>query len=472
MPHGISSVLIPIAVILLAAATKKIIPSLIAGLLMGGFLLAGGNVINGMTQVSDHLIKSAANEESICIIFFLFLFGSFAEIMKVSGGIKGFTKLTQRFVKTERGALGAVWAVTPVTFIDCCFHDISAGTVGKALIDKVNGNRRKLAFVLNVTSSLLLTLIPFGTTYVGYIMGLITAALAKTNTVQTAYGLYLESIPYNFFSILMILISIGVTLFNLGFKKEFKAVEGDSQFETEHWQNEAHEQCSFEENAPPRPLNLILPLSLLILTTFFFLWLTGRGSGGDIWNAFLHADFEKSIFISSFLTIALTSVYYLSQKMPLREIESHFLSGGAEMLPPIVVLILSWGLSAIIGDLGFASVITGFAAHVPKFLIPASIYLTCCFTSYFMGSAWGTWALIMPMAISLAVSAGLNLPLIVGAVLGGGALGDNASPLGETAILSSTIAELPLMEHVKSQLPYSLAGVAVSAALYIAAAFI
>ena len=138
------------------------------------------------------------------------------------------------------------------------------------------------------------------------------------------------------------------------------------------------------------------------------------------------------------------------------------------MIPPIVVLILSWGLSGIIGDLGFAKFVSNVvASNIPVFLIPAIIYLIGCFASYFMGTAWGSWALIIPIAVPLAVATNSNLALVIGAVLAGGSLGDNASPLGETAILTSTIADIPLIEHVKSQLPYSLAGVAVSTVLFI-----
>lgn len=468
MSSGLISVLIPAAVILLAIITKRIIPSLVMGILLGGIALANGNILPGVMQASDHLIQSAANEESIYIIFFLFLFGSFAQIMKVSGGIKGFTKLTGRLVKSEKGALAAIWAVTPVTFIDCCFHDIAAGTVGKALTDKVGGNRRRLAFVLNVTSCLLIILIPFGTTYVGYIMGVITSSLNKAGISQPAYELYLKSIPFNFYAIVMILVSIGVTVFNFGFRREYGVKQEDEQFDKEHGHDEAHEQCSFEENAPARPFNLILPLLLLILSTVFFLWMTGNGKGAGFWGAILNADFEKSIFISALLTIVLTCIYYLFQRVPLRELESHFLSGGNEMLPPIVVLILSWGLSGIIGDLGFVQFVTGtIMTEIPAFLVPAAVYLIACLASYFMGTAWGTWALIMPMAIPLAVSAGTPLPLMIAAVLSGGALGDNASPLGETAILSATIADIPVIEHVKSELVFCLAGVAVSALLFI-----
>jgi len=467
LPHGLISVLIPIAVIVLAIITKRIIPCLIVGILLGGIALEGGNIVSGIIAAADHIIKSAASKESIYIIFFLFLFGALAEIIKVAGGIKGFVKLTEKSVKTERGALAAIWAVTPVTFIDCCFHDIAAGTIAKALVKKVDGNKKRLAFVLNVTSCLLIIIIPFGTTYVGYIMGLITSALSKADISGYAYQLYLRSIPYNFYSIVMIVISILVIIFNFGFNKEVKTEEQDSEFAKEHGLDEANEQCTFAESVAPRPFNLILPLAFLIVSTFFLLWLTGKSYGGGFGNALIHADFEKSIFISSLISVVVTAIYYLIQKMPLKEIETHFLSGGGEMIPPIVILILSWGLASIVANLGFVEFATGFVRHIPLFLLPVAIYLIGCFVSYFMGTAWGTWALLMPMAVPLAVSTGSSLALVIGAVLAGGALGDNASPLGETAVLSATIAEVPVMEHVKSQLPFCLTGVIISAALFI-----
>lgn len=470
---GFVSIFIPILVILLAAFTKRIIPSLTIGILVGGILLGKGNVIDGTILAVEHLIKSSASEESLYIILFLFVFGAFGEIMKLSGGIKGFSELADRYVKTEKGALGAIWLVTPFTFIDCCFHVISSGTIGKALIDKVKGNKYKLAHIVNVTSCLLIILIPFGTTYIGYIVGVIASALNKVGLKESPYNMFIKSIPFNFYAIVMLLISICVILFNFGFTKINTDTSKRHQEENELSGHEAHEQCKFEEKAPPRPFNLILPLSLLIVSTFFFFWYTGKGKGAGFFNAIMNAEFEKSILLSGILTIVLTSVFYILQKIPMREIESHFISGGNEIVPPIIVLILSWGLSSIVEDLGFVDFITNVVGNkIPAFLIPAAIFLIGCAASYFMGSAWGTWALVMPIALPLAVSTNSIIPLVIGAVLAGGSLGDNASPLGETAVLSATISDIPIMEHVKSQLPYSLSAVGISAVLFVIAAVI
>ncbi|WP_297418197.1 Na+/H+ antiporter NhaC family protein [Clostridium sp.] len=474
MSQGLISLFIPIIVIILSMTTKKIISSLIVGILAGGILLAGGNIINGCIVAVEHLVNSVANEESTYIIMFLFLFGAFGEIMKLSGGIKGFSESANKYIKTEKGALGSVWIVSVFTFIDCCFHAISTGTVGKALIEKTKGSKEKLAVVVNVTSCLLIILIPFGTTYVGYIIGVINSALNKSNINESAYSLYIKSIPFNFYAIIMIIMSIGIIFFNLRFDRVVdKSVNTKEINEGDSHGHEAHEQCEFEEKVPPRPLNLIFPLGLLIITTFFFFWYTGQGKGIGFLGEIMNAEFEKSILLSGVVSVVITTIFYLFQKIPMGEIESHFLSGGNEMMPPIIVLILSWGLSSIIEDLGFVHFITNtIGPQVPAILIPVVIFLIGCAASYFMGSAWGTWALLMPMAIPLALTAEVSLPLAVGAVLAGGSLGDNASPLGETAILSSTIAEVPLMKHVKTILPYSIASIVISAILFIIFTFV
>lgn len=465
----IASLIIPVLVIIIASLTKRLIPSLIIGIITGGILLAKGNPIIGTVYSIDNIIKPLSDPESISVILFLFLFGSLAEVIKMSGGIKGFTNIAGKWVKDEKGAFISVWIASIVTFIDCCFHVIATGTISKPLIEKVNGNKRKLASIINITSCLLIILIPFGTTYAGYIVGTISTSLGGATQSLSPYSLFISSIPYNFYAILMSILALFLTFTKFGFKKLIKAqvVSKKALESSEHDLSEAHEQCEFEQKAAPRVLNLIIPLIILIASIFFFFWYTGRDKGPGFFGAIMNADFEKSILIASAITIILASIIYKFQKVPMKELEAHFLSGGNEMVPPITILILSWGLSSIVRELGFIRLVSQIASmSMPSFLWPVIIFLICCLASYFMGSAWGTWALLMPIAVPLAINLNLNLPLMIGAVLSGGSLGDNASPLGETAVLSATVCEIPLMEHVKSQLPYSLIGVGLAAVLF------
>ena len=476
MNQGILSIVPPIIAILSATLTKRVIPSLVLGLWTGAFLLKP-DLIRGTIKAVEYIANALASKENAFIILYLFSFGSLAEIISMSGGIKGFSKLAEKYVKSERGALLSVWAVTPATFLDCCFHVVSTGTISKPLLEKVKGSKEKLAFVINVTSSQLIVLIPFATTYVGYIVGVVASAMRKAGMTGSAYELYLKSIPFNFYSIIIVLLSVLVIFFGLGFGKvtlgKLNKEDAQGGVHGGHEGHEAHEQCEFEEKAQPRIINLIIPLAVLISLIVFFFWWTGKGAGRPFLSAIMNAKFEEAIFIASFGTIIITSLFYVVQKIPLGEIESHFLKGGTELIPPIVVLLLSWSIAGVTEDLGFARFITGtLGTAIPSYLVPVVVFLLAGATSYFMGSAWGTWALVMPLALPLAVATGANPALAVGAVLAGGSIGDNISPLGETPVLTSTITDISILQHVRSELPYGLAAIGVSIVLYVGAGLV
>lgn len=462
------SLIPPLATLTTAIISKRIIPSLSLGLLTGGMLVSG-DIFQGAVKASEYLVASLADRESIYIILFLFLFGSLTEIFKISGGIKGFSLLAERYVKNERGALLSVWAATPATFLDCCFHVISTGAISGPLVEKLKGSKEKLAMVVNITSSQLIVLIPIATTYVGYIIGVTASSMRRAGLDGSPYSLYLQSLPFNFYSIGMVIISLLIVYFNLGFGKWRFGQDYSSQGSV-HGFHEAHEQCEFEESVEPRVSNLLLPLALLISLILFLFWYTGQEPGRNFIQSFANAEFEKAIFIATFATVVITTLFYFVQRIPMAEMESHFLSGGTEMLPPIVVLILSWSLSSATQDLGFIEFVSGtVGATVPKLFIPAAIFLIGGFTSYFIGSSWATWALIMPLGLTLAVSTGASLPLTMGAVLAGGSVGDNVSPLGETPVLTSAITEVPLLDHIQTTLPYAAIIFGLSILLFVAA---
>ncbi|HMM22484.1 MAG TPA: Na+/H+ antiporter NhaC family protein [Selenomonadales bacterium] len=470
------SIIPPIAAIIGAALTKRIIPSLTVGLLAGAFIKAGGNPITGVVGVGEYLASVVADENHAYIILFLFGFGALAEMFKVGGGISGFAKTVEPYIQTEKGALLSVLLVTPVTFLDCCFHVISTGTISKPLLEKAGGSKEKLAFIINTTSSQLIVLIPFATTYLGYVLGVTGSAMSQAGITGSPYVYYLASIPFNFYSILMVLIGLTSIFwsFNFSFFKlaepSFKKVppEGD------HDSHEAHEECEFAEKVPPRIINLLLPLAILLLLIVYLFWWTGQAKGPlSLWDAILSADYEKAIFVATLATIVFTAASYVIQKIPLKELQSHFLSGGSEMLPPIVILIFAWAIAGVTQDLGFNSFIGNLLANsfISRPLVPLTIFAVAGLASYFMGSSWGTWALVMPMALSLAAITGANIALTIGAVLAGGSIGDNLSPLGETPVLTAAVTGLSVTAHVNYVLSYGIVAIVLSAVLYLIAGF-
>ena len=462
------STLPPALTLVAVLVTRRVILSLAAGVLAGSWLLAGG-LVAGLEKAGGFILSSLTEPNNAVIVLFLFFFGALAEMMSLSGGIRGFTGLMDRYVRGSRAAQLSVWYLTPLTFIICCFHAIATGTVAKPILEKEGGSKTRLAMTITITSSQLVALVPVATTYVGYVVALVAGALRQTGSTASPFGLYLHSLPFNFFSILMVLTALGLLWPGFGPKRESSAAGELPQ--GVHNAEEAEHQRS-EPVLRPNPLNLIVPLGFLLAATAFFLARTGSGKGPGLMSVLLNADFEKSIFLAALLTVVAAGLFYLLQGIGPGNLEKAILHGGMELLPPIVILVLAWSLSRVTEGLGFSKLVAaGTAAGLPVALIPALIFLLGAGVSYVIGSSWAAWALLMPAALSLgkaaALTGGLGEALLVGAVLAGGSVGDCGSPLGETPMLSASLMEVNLAGHIRSILPYAIGSISLSAVLYL-----
>ena len=143
------------------------------------------------------------------------------------------------------------------------------------------------------------------------------------------------------------------------------------------------------------------------------------------------------------------------------------------MLPIALILILAFAIGKMTGELGTGKYLATLAQGIISApLIPLIVFLLSAIIAFSTGTSFGTFSIMMPIAISLAVSTGAAIPLTIGAVVSGGIFGDHASPISDTTIISSMAAECDHIEHVNSQLPYALLGAALSAVLFIVFGYI
>lgn len=454
--------LIPATVtIILTFKTKKLLPSLFLGVLVGTLIKDG--ILGGITAIGEYMMDAIANKDSAYTLSFLIAFGSLAELIEMAGGISGFSEKVSRWAKNEKSILGWAWLLSIITFFDSSFHTIAVGTVLTPLMEKVKGSKEKFAFILSVTSLQLILLIPIATAYLGYMVTLVTNNIKDTGISQNAYALVVRSVFWNLFSWIMIIMAMGVTFFGLGFGKFKlgKSREEKSQFTKGHIEKEELFSKSVEEY-PKNSKNLIIPVSILLTSTIFFFWWTGKYKSPTFFGALSSANFSVSIFSGIMFTLIVTTIYFLTQKISLAEIEVHIVKGGEKVLSMVIVLILSWALTSITQDLGFNSLISSsLVKSIPRFLIPAILFLTSGLISYTIGSSWATWALMMPLAINFSTNSGINLPIMIGTVWAGGAVVDIISPL------SAQMTDISYGDHLNTSFPYVLSGVIATTISYV-----
>jgi Na+/H+ antiporter NhaC len=113
------------------------------------------------------------------------------------------------------------------------------------------------------------------------------------------------------------------------------------------------------------------------------------------------------------------------------------------------------------------------SGSLPIALLPVIVFIISSLISIATGTAWGTMAIVVPLALPLAESyvemgADPNMLIVtISTVLSGAILGDHISPISDTTIMSSMAAGADHLDHVSTQMPYAMIVAAVSIICYL-----
>lgn len=450
---------------------KSILPGLVLGLLAGSYIV-NPHLVKGAYQSVSYMVTTLSDASNIKIIAFLYLFGGLVGMMNISGGIKGFSEWVGTKIKTGRGLLGLIWFTLPFTFMMPMFRIMMIGPIIKSLIKKFDLPKQKVGMTLDISTESIIVLLPVATAFVGFMVSLVEGGIRGLQLEMSPYEIFLLSILFNFFAIVMLVIGIVQTLWNppSSIKNSEKTVQ-DELNDDDH----AFHRVGIKEElslVKSQPWNLIVPVFILLGFSLYLLWKDGKDRGAQtIFDAFSMADAPFVMLLAVFITLVLSFILYVARRQHISELFYHFYDGGNQMMEAISMLILIWSLTLSAEDLGFSAFISStLGSFLPPFLTPATIFLLGSAVGYFIGSSWGTWGLFMPLGISLAVSTGASIPLTAGAVFASGAFGALASPLGDTTITTASILDMQLVEYARYKLKVSIIGAVVTVILYIGTA--
>jgi Na+/H+ antiporter NhaC len=184
----------------------------------------------------------------------------------------------------------------------------------------------------------------------------------------------------------------------------------------------------------------------------------------------------RSMFLSGVFGVGFTLLYYRQRKLMSWFQLGHYGWISLKTMAPVLgILILAWALGRLIREdlqtgAYLATLLTNQSAWIQW--LPFIIFLLGCAISFTTGTSWGTFNILIPIAIPMIMSIDPQmLPLALGAILAGSIYGDHASPLSDTTILSSTGSGVRLMDHVTTQAPYAALAAAVSGVFFILASF-
>ena len=337
----------------------------------------------------------------------------------------------------------------------------------KPVTDSHKISRAKLAYIIDATAAPICMIAPISSW---------AAAVSEFAPDGQGLSLFVQAIPYNFYSLLTLVfvVALAVMKFDFGPMKlhEKNALQGDL-----FTCGDRAEAIETEDCSKGKVIDLILPVIVLIIVCVFALvYVGGIFDGLNFVDAFGNTDATVGLPWGGLIVVVLTILYMMARKLiTFKEAMNCVPKGFIAMVPAITILTLATALKNMTGLLGadvyVEGLMNGAAAGLANFL-PAIIFIVACFLAFSTGTSWGTFGILIPIVIAVFPEGSTLLIIGMSACLAGAVCGDHCSPISDTTIMSSAGAECNHVNHVSTQLPYAITVAAISFVMYLIAGFV
>lgn len=437
--EDIWTLLPPVIAIVLAVWKRNAVLALSVGIMLTWLLNAQLNVVQASSDTFDNLWNVVSGDGNRRIIIFSLLIGALLALMKESGGVHAFIiRLAEKkWVTNRRQASLLPSMIGTSIFTDTNLSLFTAGIASQNLFDKHGLSRARLAFLIDSTCSpvsILLLVNGWG----AYILGLLDG-YQITNTV----GVLIDTILFNFYPIIILIFVYytAITTRVYGPLKNSVALVPsiDDSAKVNH------------QNKISKARYLVLPLVGICVTTLGLLFYSGNGDlrqGSGSWSVMW-------AMISCYLLLVV--MLFKDNVFNFKQIIKISLKGMKELIPVVIILVLSFAFGEAVKAFGTGLYVSEVVSNeISLIFIAPLLFITAAIMGFSTGTSWGTFAVLVPIAMPLSAATGLEPAFLVAAVLGGGIFGDHSSPISDSTIIASMASGCDHIEHVKTQLPYSL----------------
>lgn len=476
---NILSLLPAVIAISFALLLRQVIPAIFAGLLAGAILVRGLSPI-GIWQglldtVGIYTLDALADRDHISIVIFALMIGGLVGIISRNGGMSGIVHFVSMMATTRQRGQIATSLLGTAIFFDDYANTMVVGNTMRPITDRLRISREKLAYLVDSTAAPIASL-ALVTTWIGFQVGLIDEATKDLEGISaSAYAIFLNALPYGFYSILAIVFVYLVAASGRDFGPMLRAEQ-----EVTLSPPVDGETASGTPDTPPRLMNALLPLGILVLGTLGGIYWTGRSGlppTASLQDIIGNGNSYLAMLWSSTLAVIIAIALSLaSRTLTLEKAIHSWMEGVSSLLPAIIILTLAWALAGVNEALHTAEYLSAtLSGQIVPGLLPSLIFVLAAAIAFATGSSWGvmgilipltmplTWAVLAPTGVDIASS-----PIFlasIAALLSGAVWGDHCSPISDTTILSSMASGCDHIAHVKTQLPYALivGGVAILA---------
>lgn len=459
-----------IIAISLALLTKEVYSSLFMGMLTGAMLNANFEMVGGLNQLFPQGVMSVlADKWNVGILVFLVILGTMVQLMNRTGGSAAFGAWASQRIKSREGAQLSTMLLGCLIFIDDYFNCLTVGSVMRPVTDKHMISRAKLAYLIDSTAAPICIIAPISSW---------AAAVSGFVKGENGISIFVQSIPYNFYALLSLLMIVLVIYMKADFgpmlTHENNAMKGDL-----FTSGRRRHVAEVDERTAKvgRVADLIFPVVCLVIGCVIgMIYTGGYFDGKSFVVAFAESNASVGLVMGSSVALMITITYYLvRQSLSFSKCMECLPEGFKQMVPAMLILTFAWTLKSMTDSLGAATYVAGLmenAAGELMSFMPASIFIVAVGLAFASGTSWGTFGILIPIVVSCFQEVDPQLMIIsISACMAGAVCGDHCSPISDTTIMSSAGAQCVHLNHVTTQLPYALTVAAVSFFTFLVAGF-
>lgn len=477
------SLMPPVVAIVLALITKETYTSLFVGVVVGALLLAGLDPLNtlnyiiggnaGEGQAGVGFIHAISDPWNAGIFIFLVVLGIMVALVNAAGGSAAFGHWAAKHIKTRLGAQMATFLLGVLIFIDDYFNCLTVGAVMRPVTDERRISRAKLSYIIDATAAPICMIAPISSWAAA-----VSATASDLNTGVTGIQLFVQAIPYNFYSLLTIAFIVMIAFMGFDYGPMAKA-------ELAAWRDGDLGALGGDdqtENERARLSDMLVPVLFLIVCCVVGMmyvggfWDASSEFYGDLSGAFGNTDASVALPWGSLIALIFSFIYLLARRVvTFTKASECIVEGFTSMVPAMLILTFALTLklatSALGADAFVAGVMDG-ASETLYNMLPAIIFLVALGLAFATGTSWGTFGILIPIVTSIFPADSPLMVIGISACLAGAVCGDHVSPISDTTVMASAGAGVNHIEHVSTQLPYAMTVAGVSFLCFVLAGIV
>jgi len=466
---SIVSIFPPVLVLAIGYLTHRVLLSLFSGIVLAALIASKFHVINATVLMVEAIWINLTTPSNLHIFIFLILLGIVIVMLQHSGGAYAYAQFVKRRVRSKKSAETSSLILSTALFLDDYLSALTTGSVMHTLTDAKNIPRIKLAFLVDSMSIPFAILCPFSG-WVAAVLGFLREnginSVVNDNTLVVAnpFEAYLHTIPYIFYSFIV----VASTWFIVRARVSFGMFRQHEKIARETGDllggHKAKLRASHVEHNPHHTTlrEFFFPILVLLISVMVAITYLGNAATG--------------LMLGGLITVILCTIFFsIRKRITHREMHKVYIEGVKLMYSCIFVLLFAWTLGDFLRDYLYTGeyIASLMVNSVDITFLPMIFYFTAFAVTFMVGSAWGSAAMLFPIAIPLVLSmsdapglAGVNqvptLFPVLGAVLSGCLAGNHVSPICDTTIMSSLSSRSNLKDHIYSQLQYAISGIVIT----------